>query len=328
MSPIEKTAIVLLVLGKDVAAEILSKIDKHDVKKIASTMSRLGRVDQKTVESVMLEFAEHMENTDEGVFYGQPDLTKAIMERAFGAEKSDEMLDGLGFEVESLRVLLDEIDSQILADFCKDEKDQTIAAILSLAPLVKRVAVFKRLPQERFSKIMMNIASMQTLNPEVLQELEDTLRELKDKSAMIKRMSVGGPEIAAQILNQMDGSTADGLLKEIAVINPSLADQIQAAMFRFPDLVRIDRPGMQKLIAETDRIDWQLALRKCSAEISQYFFENVSSRVAEDIKDQMNSSAPAPMAEVEEAQRRLVSKARELEKANLIQIRHLDEEYV
>ena len=84
-------------------------------------------------------------------------------------------------------------------------------------------------------------------------------------------------------------------------------------MFVFEDIVILDNRAIQRVIREVEHDDLRLSLKVASEEVKDVVFKNMSQRMVETFKEEMEFMGPVRLRDVEEAQMRIVSSIRRLE---------------
>ena len=206
---------------------------------------------------------------------------------------------------------------QIL-NFIQGEHPQTISLVLSYLDPVKAGQVLSALPPEIQADIARRIALMESTSPDIIYEVERVL-ESKLSSAVTQDYTLtGGIESVVEVLNGVDRSTERTILDALEVRDPELAEEIRKRMFVFEDIVTLDSRSIQRVIREADNNDLMHALKVCSEEVQEIIFKNMSGRMAENFKEEMQYMGPVRLKDVEEAQTRIVGIIRRLEEAGEI----------
>jgi flagellar motor switch protein FliG len=91
-------------------------------------------------------------------------------------------------------------------------------------------------------------------------------------------------------------------------------------MFIFDDIITLDSRSIQRVIREVENGDWALALKSANEEVQKSIFVNMSKRLAEMIREDMDYMGPVRLRDVEEAQQKVVNVIRKLEDAGEIVI--------
>ena len=186
--------------------------------------------------------------------------------------------------------------------------------------------VLAALPEYMRGDVAIRLATMEEVQPDVLEELSESLQESCWPAKEWASQSIGGPEVMADILTRMDKANEGGIMAKIAEKNQPLADAIRALMFVFDDLMKVDDRGVQELMKEISKEDLPLALRGANPEIKERFFKNMSSRAAEMLKEDMETRGPVKVSDVEKAQQNILKVCRKLEEEGRIVIAGAGEE--
>jgi len=154
---------------------------------------------------------------------------------------------------------------------------------------------------------------------EVVETLEKTLRT-EFMSNLARGTRVDSHEMMAEIFNNLDRNTESRFLTALEERNRESAEKIRALMFTFEDLIRLDTNGVQVLLRQVEKEKLALALKGASEPIKDLFFQNMSSRAGKMLKEDMESTGPVRLKDVEEAQTAIVTLAKELSNSGQIQI--------
>jgi len=157
------------------------------------------------------------------------------------------------------------------------------------------------------------IAIMDSTSPEIISQVEQVLEKNLATSLTEDYTQTGGIESVVEVLNGVDRSTERTILDALELEDPELAEEIKKRMFVFEDIVILDNRAIQRVIREVDNEDLRLALRVASEEVKNIVFGNMSQRMAETFKEEMEYMGPVRLRDVEEAQTRIVSTIRRLE---------------
>ena len=174
----------------------------------------------------------------------------------------------------------------------------------------------------------MRIATMGKTLPEVIEGVESVLQQRLSRVVSSETLSVGGAEYLAQVLGGVDRDAERSITAFLEKNNPELAVAVQALMFKFDDLIRLDDPSLQRVMREVDGRDLALALRTANTELKERVFKNMSARAAELLRDEMSVAGSVRMKQVDEAQQKIVAIARRLDEAGEILIARGDDDVV
>jgi flagellar motor switch protein FliG len=322
----QKAAILMLSFGEDIAAEIFKHMSEFEVKRIGSAMSRLGRMDQEIIDNVILEFYEILQQNRK-FFYGGSEFTKSVLGSAFKGGEAEALIDSLSLDAANLDSL-ELIDPRTLSNFIRNEHPQTIALILAHLDAKKCGETMKLLPEALHTEILLRIANLDAVAPEIIDEIDDVLRDEIQAMGSISSTKIGGVEPIAEMLNLMDKATEEQILDNLEERDPDLAEQIRNLMFVFDDLVKLDDRSMQEVIKNVKNEKWKVALKAASEGVRELVFKNMSTRAAEMLREDMEASGAVKLSEVEQIQMEVIQIARKLEEEGKIVIASGDSQYV
>lgn len=307
----DKTAILLMTLGEDMAAEVMRNLDPKDIRKIGGMIARLTDVPEEDVAVVLQEFSDQaakgMGLSVEGKEYIQSVLTKAL-----GKDKATRVLETLSAAEEGGLESLKWMDPKAIATMIRGEHPQTIALILSNLDTDQSGQIVRQLPANIRSDVMLRMATMDEIPPGVLKEVSEVLQDEMKRVGSASGMKVGGAKVVADILNSLDHASEEAVLSSIAQNHPELADQIRQMMFVFEDLAKLDDRAMQQLLKEIPKEALGLALKAAKDEVKEKFFKNMSGRAVEILKEDMDAKGPVKLSEVEKSQQAILKIAQKL----------------
>ncbi len=316
----ERAALLLFALGEDRAASVLRHIEPKEVQVIGFAMARLTDISPVMVDDVLEEIIIAVKNlTSLGI--ESDGYIRKMLVQALGEEKASGIIERIfvssgGKGIEQLKWM----DPLSISDLVRLEHPQIGAIILSLLGSDKAAEVMLRLPDNVRSDLLVRIATMQGVQPAALRELDDIMEKQLTGSETVKATAIGGIDAAANILNFMDGAASNLLLEKVSENNADLALKIQDKMFVFEDIASISASAMQTLLREIPTGQLLLALRGASQELKEKIFSNMSRRAAEILRDDLESSPPAKLSEVEWAQKDILGIVKQLADSGEIQL--------
>ncbi len=308
----QKAAILMLSFGEDISAEIFKSMTEFEIKRIGTAMSRLGRMEQELVDEIMMEFYAVLQQNKK-FFYGGNDFTKKVIGSAFKGGEADDLIEQLSLGSNANLDSLELIDPRTLSNFIRNEHPQTVALILAHLDSKKCGDTLKLLPEGIHTEVLLRIANLDTVQPEIIDEIDDVLRQEVQAMGSITTQKIGGIEPIAGMLNLMDKATSEQILDGFEERDPDMAEQIRQLMFVFDDLVKIDERGIQELIKNISNDKWKIALRTGSEAVKELVFKNMSTRAADMLREDMEASGAVKLADVEAAQLEVINIARKLE---------------
>jgi len=255
----------------------------------------------------------------EYISQGGINYAREILEKALGSSKALEVINRLTatLQVRPFDFARKADPNQIL-NFIQNESPQTIALVLSYLQFEQAAAILSSLPQEKQADVARRVAVMDSTSPEVISQVERVLEQKLSSTVTQDYTNAGGIESIVQILNGVDRGTERTILDSLEIQDPELAEEIKKRMFVFEDIVNVDDRSIQRIIRDIDNADLQLALKVASEEVRDAVFRNMSKRMSETFKEEMEFMGPVRLRDVEEAQTRIVGTIRRLEEAGEI----------
>ncbi len=311
MSKKRKAAALLLAMGEENAAKILKKLNEYELHALSNEMAFLGELSPQEIEKIANEFLTEL--GEEPVIEAGVESVRNILEKAFGKEKAEEILKKVGTPLTKQPFYsLSNIDPKMIANFIKSEHPQTIAVILAHLEPLQAAQTLSYLPEALQTDVILRMAQLETVSPEVVKELEEALEEEVKSAGGAESHQVGGVEPVAEILNNVSKDVEERILSAIEEENPDLAEEIRKKMFVFEDLIYVDDRGIQTILKEISNEDLLLALKGASEQVKEKIFKNMSKRAAEMIKEDLETMGPVKLSDVEQAQLNIIQVARKL----------------
>ncbi|WP_208414376.1 flagellar motor switch protein FliG [Paenibacillus castaneae] len=314
----QKAAILLITLGPEVSAQIFKHLREEEIEQLTLEIANVRKVDSLDRETILSEFHQIC-MAQEYITQGGISYAKDILEKALGEQKALEVINRLTatLQVRPFDFARKAEPTQIL-NFIQNENSQTIALVLSYLQSEQSSHILSSLPQEKQADVARRIALMDSTSPEVISQVERILEQKLSATVTQDYTNAGGIDSIVQILNGVDRGTERTILDALEIQDPELAEEIKKRMFVFEDIVNIDNRSIQRIIRDIDNADLQLALKVASEEVREAIFRNMSKRMADTFKEEMEFMGPVRLRDVEEAQTRIVATIRRLEESGEI----------
>ncbi|WP_339170357.1 flagellar motor switch protein FliG [Anoxybacillus sp. FSL W8-1294] len=314
----QKAAILLISLGPDVSASVYKHLSEEEIEKLTLEISNVRQVDAEKKETILEEFHQ-IALAQDYISQGGIAYAKQVLEKALGPEQAMNIINRLtsALQVRPFDFARKADPAQIL-NFLQNEHPQTIALVLSYLEPEQAGQILSALPQEMQADVARRIALMDRTSPEIINEVEQVLERKLSTTVVQDYTQTGGIEAVVEVLNGVDRATERAILDALEIQDPELAEEIKKRMFVFEDIVTLDNRAIQRVIREVDNADLLLALKVSSDEVKEVIFRNMSSRMAETFKEEMEFMGPVRLRDVEEAQSRIVAVIRRLEEAGEI----------
>lgn len=309
----QKAAAVIIALGTEKASQLYQYMDPEDVEQLTLEVAKLGYVDAATTEDVLNEYYQ-MCMTNKAVTEGGLEYARAVLERAFGTQTANMLLDKVAKSLRNREFsFLNNAEEKSLYAALQHERPQTIALVLSYVDPGKAAAVIDELDPERQVKVVENIANMESASPTAVKIIEAEMEKRFSSIVTTSNVKVGGVDYVADVMNNLDRASEKSIFDRLSNYNAELADEIRKRMFVFEDIVTMDDRSVQRFIRDCDPKDLVLALKGANADVANKIFSNVSARMAQSIRDDLEVTVNVRIRDVEAAQQRIVGVIRDLE---------------
>jgi flagellar motor switch protein FliG len=308
----EKAAILLSALGPTTTKVIFKHMKDNDVKRMINTMSTISKSPIWMVKKVLEEFYSAI-NEDADLLFSENKGREFIL-GTLGEDRAKQLL-GQIIDVGSNNTLesLELVDTRTLANFLINEHPQTIALICAHLPVEKKVDVLKKLPEGLQAEVVLRVANLDFVSPELIAQLDDVLKTELSTLGSIDTQQLGGVEPIADMLNLMDKNSEKNIMARVEEKDPELAEEIRKLMFVFEDMIFVDDRGIQELLKVVDNTKLCTALKTAPDEVRSKLFKNMSNRAATLLKEDLDAMGPTKVSDVEKAQQEIVQQLKDLE---------------
>ena len=313
MSGAEKAAIFLLAMGESHAGKILQMMDDEEIKALSQHMSRLGTITSDAVETLLVDFSEHISST--GALVGSYESTERLLSKILDSERVKSIMEEIrGPSGRTMWDKLGNVNEAVLANYLKNEYPQTVAVVLSKIKPAHASRVLALLPDNFAMEVLMRMLRMETVQREILDQVERTLRT--EFMSNLARTHRGDPhELVAEIFNNFDRSTEGRFMASLEERNHEAAQRVRQLMFTFEDLLRLDANSVQVLLRQTPKEQLAIALKGASEQLKELFFQSMSVRAGKMLQEDIAAMGPVRLRDVDEAQGAIVAAAKALAEA-------------
>ena len=316
---VQRAAVLMLLLGEDLASNIISYLDPKEVQELGAAMVSVADMSQEAVNAVLDQFVDLLKRQT-SLSLGTTEYVETVLKRALGPDKASSVLSRImpnrasrGLEI------LQWMDARAIAEMIKTEHPQVTAIILSVLEAEVAADVLAYLPNDTRPEVIQRVASLDTIQPSAMEELESIMKKQFSNNASSSSSSFGGVKAAAKIMNFTKVELEGPILQGVGQIDEELALRIQDNMFSFENLAAVDNRGIQALMRAVEPDMLMTALKGAADVVKDKFLVNMSSRARGMFVDDMEAKGPLRMTEVEDAQKKVMRAARKLsEKGELI----------
>ena len=305
----KEAGVVMVGLGRQEAGELLKHLDEGECEVVSQAVSELDYVDAAERKALLTQFEDRL-LAGEYSIRGGLDYARAALEIGLGPRRAEAILRRVR-STHSVFSAFAALSPTQIAPFISHEHPQTIALLLSQLESTRSAALLALLPENMQSQVIYRVATMANVAPQVLDEIDEALQQsLRDIG---QDVDVGGPKVAADMLNLTGSSTEKRVLDHLDTEDAEMAEAVRNLMFTFADIVTLTDREIQVLLRQVDQKDLVIALKAAEDDLREKILGNMSARVREFIAEEMEFLGPMRLSEVEEVQLRIVQQLRQLE---------------
>jgi flagellar motor switch protein FliG len=309
---LQKSAILLLSLGEDDAAEVFKHLGPREVQKIGTAMASLKSLTRDEITDVLGEFCTQAgERSTLGM--ASTDYIRGVLTKALGDDRAASLIDRIlqGSDTSGIEGLK-WMDSAAVAELIKNEHPQIVATILVHLDRDQASEIMMNFTERLRNDALLRIATLDGIQPTALRELNDVLTKLLSGTGNIKKAPMGGVKAAAELLNFMPATLENSVIEGVKTFDADLAQKILDQMFTWENVMDIDDRGIQVLLREVQSEALILALKGSTQEFREKIFKNMSSRAAETLKEDLEAKGMVKVSEVEAQQKEILKTVRRL----------------
>ena len=315
-----KSAILMLALGQEEAAEVMKFLSPKEVQKLGAAMTTLKSVGREQVDAVVDDFLTAADLTAD-IGMDSDEYIRSVLQKALGDDEASNVLhqilesrDATG--IISLRLM----DAATVSEFIQNEHPQIIATILVHLEPDHASKIIGYFPNSLRQDVMLRIATLDGVKPVALRELNDVMNKLLTGNDSLKKKSMGGIKVAADIINFMSGDNETVVMEGLKSYDDDMAQKIMDEMFVFDDIIEIEDKAIQIILKEVQSDMLIIALKGTTEQMREKIFSNMSSRAAEMMKEDLEAKGPVKLSEVEAQQRKILQIVRRLADEGEIQL--------
>lgn len=306
----QRAAALILALGKERSSPIWSHLAPDEVKELSSAIAHLGRVPTNVVEHVLVRFAAELSSVSS--LHGSFESVQRMLDGLLSPDQIAALMEEIrGPTGRTMWDKLSNVSENVLAGYLRLEHPQTIAVIFHKLKPDHAARIIGELPAELAVEVVMRMLRTDTIQKEIILEVEETLRqEFMNNLSRAQRRDPH--EAIAEVFNALDRQTEEQMLGALEAKAPESAERIRSLMFTFDDLAKLMPTSIQVVLKNADKREMALALKGAPEAIKQVFFAGMTERAAKLLREEMAGMGPVRARECEEAQTSLVRMAKTL----------------
>ena len=327
-SGIRRSAVLLLALDEDSAAEVFKFLNAKEIQQLSREMTQLGQISHEEMRRVLHDF--HTE-TEEfiGLNMNSSEHIRSVLTKALGTERASSLIEdvletaGTSSGIDALNLM----EPSMVAELIRDEHPQIIATVLVHLERHQAADVLELFDDKQRNDVVLRIATFSGVQPAALQELTEVLTSMLD-GQNLKRSKMGGVRTAAEILNLMNTTQEEAAIDTVRAHSEDLAQKIIDEMFLFENIGDLDDRSIQLLLKEIETNSLVIALKGAPETLKAKFLVNMSQRAADLLQEDMDARGPIRISQVEAEQKAILQVVRRLADNGEIVLSGGDEAYV
>ena len=309
-----KAAIFLLAMGEAFSTEVFRYLKEEEVRKVSAMMAQIQHIPGEAVKKVLDEVRSKMGMVQGEVSVPVEEFLKKVLFSSMPEEQASQIYEDIMRQLHpSTFQKLSGLEPKVIVNFLSSEHPQTIAVILAHLEPGLAAQILEELNEKLQADVMLRIAHLEKLSPEIVAEIDRVLEEELFTVEMSDATKVGGAEKVAEILNSVERNLEDNLMEQIEDTSEELAEEIRKLMFKFEDLLQVDDLAIVAILKEISTDELKLALKAASEELRSKFFNNMSERAGMMLKEDLEAMGPVRLKDVEQAQQAIIRVAKRLE---------------
>lgn len=318
LTPAQKAATVIVAIGTEKASRIYQYMNSDELEQLTIEVAKLGYVEPEVTEKVLEAFYQ-MCLTNKAITEGGMEYARSVLQKAFGDQAAEQLLSKVTKALSNRSFsFLNKTDAKTLLSTLQHERAQTIALVLSYVDPDKAAAVLEELPPKKKLRVVKSIARMESASPTAVKMIEDELQKKFSSIIVTENVQIGGLDHIAAIMNNLERSSEKAIFDGLEKNDGTLAEEIRKRMFVFEDIVHMDDRSVQRFVRDCDMRDIVLALKGANKDVANKLFSNMSTRMRQNIEEDLEITTNVRIRDVEEAQQRIVGIIRDLEERNEI----------
>ena len=328
MTGARRSAILLLSLTEDDAAEVFRHLSQQEVQKISTEMAHLDQVSHDDMRKVLQSFQDEVDEYAT-LNVNSSEHIRSVLTKALGSDRASSLIEDV-LETNSGTTGIDALnlmEASMVSELIRDEHPQIIATVLVHLDRHQAADVMAYFDEKLRNDVVLRIATFSGVQPAALQELTEVLTGMLDGQSL-KRSKMGGVRTTAEILNLMNASLEESAIETVRSHNEDLAQTIIDEMFLFENLVDLDNRSIQTILKEIDNNSLVIALKGAPEALLEKFMQNMSQRAADLMREDMEARGPIRVSQVEAEQKAILQVARRLADSGEIVLGGGDESFV
>ncbi|SRR5579883_43323 len=297
----EKSAALLLAMGKPLAARLLKRFDQLELRQITRAAAHLGAISSEALDKLVEEFTECF--TAGADLLGNASEAEQLLTGALPPEEAADILsDVLGSSNSSLWERLAGAPEAALAAYIEKEHPQTAAFILSKVSPASAAKVVAQLPRDLRNDLLIRMIAPAEVSNEALRIVEAALQEDLLKSAA-RAAGTDSRARIADIVNRLDPNAVEDVIQTISEAQPKDAAILKKMLFTFDDLPNLSNRARALLFDNLQTETIVAALRGTETAFRDTVLSSMASRARRLVESELANGASVSQRDIAKARR-------------------------
>lgn len=324
----DKAARLLLLLGTEEAAGVLSKMRGDEAEELARRVVLTRGVDASEAAALLEEFGDQFGTMRSEGVCGGVQAARSILTAAFGKERAAQIIArSVPETLPKPFAFLDNLSLPQLSALLGRESPQTLALVMGYLNPAPAAALIASLTAQQRRGTVLRMARGEKAAAGVTAAVEQTLREKLRLMAPDEGEAVDGRSALADILRRMDIDDEKRLLGELSDADPDLADAVKQKLYTMDTVPYLRKRDLEDILRGMSEREIALLLKGQPCEIQECITAALSSRRRLMAADEARVLGAVPRREAESAAELFLEKIREgREKGAFVILRETDTE--
>lgn len=315
LTGVQKAAIIVRALIASEADIPLTGLPQDMQAELAQTLARMRLVDRATMNAVVEEFIETLEQVGLS-FPDNLDAALALIEDKMDQSTAKRLRAmSRGGDLDDAWMAMELADDETLLAVLKQESQVVAAVLLSKLSTEKAARLLMQLGPDLAQSLALGIAQTEAISPDAVARIGATLAE-QINAKPVRAFSVPPKKRVGEILNSSTPEMRDSLLEKLETADRVFASDVRKSIFTFKDIVeRVqprDVPVLMRTIDDADMLIMIAANAPEDLPSITFLLENMSKRAAQTLQDDAPTLPPPSAQEHGAAANRIAAAVRSL----------------
>ncbi|MDP3782033.1 MAG: flagellar motor switch protein FliG [Sphingopyxis sp.] len=321
-------AILLMLLDENEAATILKHLAPDEVRQLAKAMFDTANASEQQIGQALDRFVVRSRDVS-ALAIGADVRIRTVMNQAVGNVRADNILAAVAPQRSAASLeILRWMDVEAISGLLAQEHPQVGALILSvLVPDVAARAI-ETLDEILQADLVLRAAMLTSVPAAAIEDLESVLASANVDGQRVAKQAIGGPSDVAKIMKKMPKSLSERTIRALKKTDKALAQAIEEEMFIFENLRDLDKKSLGSVLRSVDAAQLAVALKGADDDMVDLCLATMSKRASETIRDEMAEMTMVKRADVDDAQKTVMTIVRQMAASGDIMIAGGGDDYV